>query len=112
MNEEIKNSIRQIRRALERFEKNDFDCMVNFHGSRDFPSGWCGDATDLLGLYLQQFHKIESSYVNGIGLAHNASASHAWLLCDGYIIDIIADQFNKKGYNLPSVIITKKCVSL
>lgn len=106
MNETIASNIHQIRLVLESFDKKDFDWMTSFHQSSGFPNGCCGDATDLLGLYLSKNHGIESIYVCGSGLGDNPDQSHAWLLCGEYIIDITADQFNDKGYNLPPVIIT------
>lgn len=105
MDKEIEKKIYQIREILVNFEKSDFHYMTSFYHSSGFPKGCCGDATDLIGLYLLQVHGIESEYVCGECLINNLYQSHAWLLCQGYIIDITADQFNDIGYNLPGVLI-------
>lgn len=108
LNKEVKKEIHQIRDILASFDKSDFDSMTSFYNSSGFPSGCCGDATDLLGLYLLQHKGLGSEYVCGVGLGENSNQSHAWLHCNGYIIDITADQFNEDGYELPSVIIEKQ----
>lgn len=105
MDKEIEKKIYQIRKTLENFDKSDFDNATTFYHSSGFPKGCCGDTTDLIGLYLLKFHGIESEYVCGEGLINNSYQYHAWLLCQGYIIDITADQFNDIGYNLPEVLI-------
>ncbi|TOL45735.1 hypothetical protein CGH96_22690, partial [Vibrio parahaemolyticus] len=63
MNKEVKKEIHQIRDILASFEKSDFHSMTSFYHSSAFPNGCCGDATDLLGLYLLQYHNLESEYV-------------------------------------------------
>ena len=56
---------------------------------KNFPHGCCGDASMLLGTYLED-HGIKSLiYVCGM----RGERSHAWLESDGLIIDITADQF-------------------
>ncbi len=108
MNKYIEKKIYQIREILDQFEKADFHSMTSFYFSSGFPAGCCGDATDLLGLYLLKYHSLESNYVCGHGLGDSSNQTHAWLVCQGYIIDITADQFNDDGYELPSVIIDKQ----
>ncbi|MFB2642241.1 hypothetical protein ACE02D_08140 [Shewanella bicestrii] len=108
MNKDIQKDIYRIREILAGFEKSDFHSMTSFHFSSGFPAGCCGDATDLLGLYLLKYHGLDSVYVCGSGLGDNSNQTHAWLVCQGYIIDITADQFNDDGYDLPSVIIDKQ----
>ncbi|MBK3640474.1 hypothetical protein [Streptomyces sp. MBT33] len=58
---------------------------------RDFPNGSCGDASPLLGQFLQEQGHGEWIYVSGCreGDFH----SHAWLERDGWLLDITADQF-------------------
>lgn len=56
---------------------------------REFPSGSCGDTSDLLGLYLKQSLGISAEYIAG----WFNGGSHAWLEFEGLIIDITADQF-------------------
>lgn len=78
-----------------------------------FPSGCCGDASDLLGQYLLDAG-IKTWYVCGNHIEHetdeegyNRVQSHAWLCTedptvtdDYYILDITGDQFNGNGeYN-------------
>ena len=108
LNKDIEKKIYQIREILDQFEKADFHSMTSFYFSSGFPAGCCGDATDLLGLYLLKYHSLESNYVCGHGLGDNSNQTHAWIVCQGYIIDITADQFNDDGYELPSVIIDKQ----
>ncbi|MGL0936050.1 hypothetical protein ABMX80_21135 [Vibrio vulnificus] len=108
MDKDIEKKIYQIREILARFKKADFHSRTSFYFSSGFPDGCCGDATDLLGLYLLKYHGLESDYVCGHGLGDNSNQTHAWLVCQGYIIDITADQFNADGYELPSVIIDKQ----
>jgi len=108
LNKNIEKKIYQIREILARFEKADFHSMTSFYFSSGFPAGCCGDATDLLGIYLLKHHSLESDYVCGHGLGDNSNQTHAWLVCQDYIIDITADQFNDDGYELPSVIIEKQ----
>lgn len=108
MNKDIEKMIYQIRDILARFEKADFHSMTSFYFSSGFPAGCCGDATDLVGLYLLKYHGLESDYICGQGLGDNSNQTHAWLMCQGHIIDITADQFNDIGYELPSVIIEKQ----
>lgn len=108
LNKDINKIIHQIREILAGFERSDFHSMTSFYFSSGFPAGCCGDATDLLGLYLLKYHGLDSEYVCGHGLGNNSNQTHAWLVCEGYIIDITADQFNDDGYELASVIIDKQ----
>ncbi|EHC04304.1 hypothetical protein Sbal625DRAFT_3893 [Shewanella baltica OS625] len=108
MNKNIRKNIHQIREILAGFEKSDFHSMTSFYFSSGFPTGCCGDASDLLGLYLLKYHRLDSEYVCGRGLGDNSNLTHAWLVCQGYIIDITADQFNCDGYEQPAVIIDKQ----
>ncbi len=61
---------------------------VSFH---EFPMGSCGDASLLLGKYLDEMGLGQFYYVSG----HLERQSHAWLEKDGVIIDITADQFTE-----------------
>ena len=96
----------RLRASLENKSKNGFHWNTSFYHS-GFPKGCCGDSTDLLALHMKlKFNKC-SSYCLGQGLKRNKSISHAWLMLDGYIIDITADQFNDLGYTNDPVIIEK-----
>ena len=59
-------------------------------GFKNFPSGTCGDISDILAehLYLQGIENIE--YVCG----KNENGTHAWLEIDGFAVDVTADQFD------------------
>jgi hypothetical protein len=58
-------------------------------GLQDFPRGACGEASLLLGIYLQENGIRNVEYVWGAA----GVRSHAWLEVDGTIIDITADGF-------------------
>ena len=60
---------------------------ISFH---EFPSGSCGDASLLLGKYLEEMGLGQFNYVCG----QLRRQSHAWLEKDGIIVDITADQFD------------------
>lgn len=103
------NDIYEIRQILESFDKFDFHANSNFyHCSIGFPTGCCGDTTNLLGLYLKQRYDKNSEYISACGLGNKSNQSHVWLVCDGFIIDITADQFNAQGYDVARVIIAQE----
>ncbi len=60
---------------------------ISFH---EFPMGSCGDASLLLGKYLDEMGLGQFDYVCG----ELGRQSHAWLEKDGIIVDITADQFD------------------
>ena len=66
----------------------------------DFPHGACGDSSMIMGTYLIKNGFVNVEYVVGI----DGEQSHAWLECDGVIVDITADQF---GSEIDRVIVTK-----
>ncbi len=59
---------------------------ISFH---EFPMGSCGDASLLLGKYIDEMGFGQFDYVCG----EHGRQSHAWLEKDGIIVDITADQF-------------------
>ena len=67
-------------------------CMLGI-SFQDFPLGSCGDAAPLLGRYLKDNGASEVTYVLGERGHGDSRQSHAWLLVDGCIVDITADQF-------------------
>jgi hypothetical protein len=73
-----------FRDAIERADRNRLP--IEF---RDFPSGSCGEATLLLGIFLTDQGMGTFRYVCGWRDDH----SHVWLEADGLIVDITADQF-------------------
>jgi hypothetical protein len=66
-----------------------------------FPRACCGTACDLLGLYLLDHGQGTARYVWGEKTVQQTdeeypqSQSHAWLVLNGFIIDITADQFDE-----------------
>lgn len=85
---------RVAREALENYAKTGSD--VNF---KDFPHGCCGQTCDLLGRYLLANGCTSVEYVCG----NRGDRSHAWLLVDGFTLDITADQFEQ-----PSIIVERE----
>jgi len=109
LKQQLINDIYEIRSVLESFEKFDFHANLScHHSSTGFPLGCCGDTTNMLGLYLKQWHNKDTDYVFARGLGNSENQSHSWLICDGFIVDITADQFNNKGYQLADVIIAEE----
>ena len=109
MKQHIINDIYAIRKTLESLDKSDFHSNASFHLCfSNFPIG-CGEgATNLLGLYLKQKYDINTEYVSAKGLGNNQEQSHTWLMCDGFIVDITADQFNEGGHDVTDVMIMKE----
>ena len=70
--------------------KIDWDSMPI--GFQNFPSGSCGNISDILGEYLRSkgFNNIE--YICG---KTNKIRSHAWIEIEGYVVDLTAHQFNE-----------------
>ena len=58
---------------------------------QNFPSGTCGDISDILAEYLYSLGIKPIQYVCGM----RGDASHAWLEIDGLAVDITADQFEE-----------------
>ncbi|MBR3750163.1 MAG: hypothetical protein IKK58_00155 [Clostridia bacterium] len=87
-------SINQIEELATKFREaivkaksaGEFDDVV----FKNFPSGCCGDTSDLLARYLLN-NGIKTKYASGA--YHNIS--HAWLITNnGIIVDITGDQFH------------------
>ena len=78
-------------------------------GCSQFPSGCCGDTSQTLATYIFSETGMICSYVNGRngGIAGELG-SHAWLEFDDFVIDITADQFNNRGYDLPEIYVGKR----
>lgn len=83
---EVLQVARRVRAALE---SGDYARP----GLRSFPRGACGDASRLLGLYLEALGLGKWTYVQGEA-GGEMFATHAWLEQDGLIVDITADQFD------------------
>lgn len=73
-------------------------------GASQFPEACCGDASRILATYLYSELGIICNYVLGQnGGMDNEIGSHAWLEFESMVIDVTADQFNSRGYNLGDV---------
>jgi len=78
-----------FREAIERCDRKRLPLSFE-----TFPCGSCGDATNLLGMFLIEQGAGAFRYICGERGTRWASwHSHAWLEADGVIIDITADQF-------------------
>ncbi|MDZ7322019.1 transglutaminase domain-containing protein [Kosakonia sacchari] len=98
-----------VREVLGNMTKKDHFWMSSF-GQSKFPVGCCGDTSELLAYLLYQQFGIASELVSGRykDFDHRSPASglsngnsHAWLVVNGWIVDLTADQFKDRGYNLP-----------
>lgn len=89
---QIRQEATLIRRALEQIAPT-LECL------QSFPHGACGNASVLLGEWLIRKGIEGVEYVSG---GSDEIKSHAWLECDGLIIDITADQF---GTGMPPVFV-------
>lgn len=87
---EIRQEATRIRRALEQI-------APTLEGLQSFPHAACGNASVLLGEWLIRKGIKGVEYVSG---SSDEIKSHAWLECDGLIIDITADQFGETLGNL------------
>jgi hypothetical protein len=61
-------------------------------GMEHFPAGCCGVVSEMLGDYLRTHHGLDVEYVWG----DNDWGDHAWLECEGVVIDITSDQFQNR----------------
>ena len=65
---------------------------------KDFPTGSCGPAAELVGRLLKEEAGYDGVYVCGSGHARlRPSQTHAWYEIEGYVIDITHDQFDDSG---------------
>lgn len=82
-----------IESAIENNEKGEF--------FRKFPTGQCGNTSDLLAQYLIDNGIGPITYVCGTyyGYSIEENCSHAWLNVNGLVVDITCDQF--KNYDEP-----------
>ncbi|MFG0602485.1 hypothetical protein ACF8PL_19075 [Delftia sp. WSY_4] len=87
---EIKELATEFRNAIESLLKNQIPCEM-----KDFPLGACGDASLLLGAYLSDQGILGFKYATGKRKKPKSSAEdhHGWLIREGLVVDITADQF-------------------
>ncbi len=88
--EKIKESASLFRLALEQCHA---DLSISFS---EFPSGSCGDTSELLGAFLNdnglgKFDYVCAEFGN---MSDNNWGTHAWLEQGDLVIDITADQFD------------------
>jgi hypothetical protein len=86
---QIRGLARRFRRALQ--EQAPLWRDVSFE---HFPRGCCGDTALLLGRFLCDHGAGDVQYVLGTRRLGDSWSSHAWLVVDGLIVDITADQFD------------------
>ena len=86
--EQIRECARRVRAALESLKPEQLPI-----GLIMFPCGACGDACLILGAALQDQKLGDFRYVCGLTHKDDGNESHAWLVGEGLIIDITADQF-------------------
>lgn len=85
---ELRHLATQFRAAIVRTEPRMRSICLE-----EFPHGACGDASLLLGEFLNEQGIAECEIVSG--RLPGTQQTHAWLEVDGFIIDITADQFGK-----------------
>lgn len=105
----IKLLAEKFRVAIECAKENGEKDSLNFF--QRFPSGCCGDASDLLAQYLSD-NGIKTFQVRG-DFYEPEPQSHAWLSTEnGIVIDITGDQFKyKKIYNYFDIPVYVGCES-
>lgn len=69
------------------FEQNHTDLYMSF---RNFPRACCGNVSEFFGKYLTLKGTQGIRVVHGV---REDEQSHAWLVINGYIIDLTRDQF-------------------
>lgn len=62
-------------------------------GLRNFPTGACGDSSRLLAQYFRELGLGDWTIVTA--WRNERSESHAWLIRDGWSVDVTADQFRE-----------------
>lgn len=102
-----KNNIKpfclKVRAILEQTHKHSFSSQTSLYVS-DFPSGCCGDTSEVLStLIFDKFGVIPRLVRGENSKLHEDFGSHVWLEVDNLIIDITLDQFNNYGYDFPAV---------
>ncbi|MBZ9984748.1 hypothetical protein LB521_26820 [Mesorhizobium sp. BR-1-1-8] len=86
--DQIRECAARVRAALQGFNPEYLPI-----GLKSFPRGACGDACLILGAALQDRELGDFRYVCGLTDKNGSNESHAWVIGEGLIIDITADQF-------------------
>ncbi|HBQ2311561.1 hypothetical protein [Klebsiella quasipneumoniae] len=112
--EELVSFCSDVRQAIELAAAQGIHNENTSFGKSDFPSGCCGDTTDLLAFLIYEKFGVMPLHRSGTYWEHIKPDSrlrdgnnHAWLELSGMIIDLTADQFNDRGFDNPAVMITK-----
>lgn len=84
----IRDCAARVRAALESLTPEELPI-----GLKSFPRGACGDACLILGAALRDGGLGNFRYVCGLTHKDGGNESHAWLVGEGLIVDITADQF-------------------
>ena len=83
--ERLQGIVKRFRKAIDD-SSEEISFLVSF---RAFPRGACGDASDMLGRFLNEIGEGPFEYVSG----WRERQSHAWLEGHDLTVDITADQF-------------------
>jgi hypothetical protein len=101
--DQLKDIANRFRTAILLHPKSTYPWNSSM-GISQFPSGCCGDASQTLATYIFEQTGIVCSYAHGKNGGINSEiGSHAWLETDHLVIDITADQFKMRGYELEAV---------
>jgi hypothetical protein len=92
----------QITAAAHRFRAAIVRTVLNLPSFAAFPSGSCGDTSELLGQYFSDSGLGQWIYRTGF----TTSRTHAWVEQNGILVDITADQFPDWD-EPPAVIVTR-----
>lgn len=105
--EKLRELVFNFRRVMECLNPSDF--VGTSLSENQFPLACCDDASLLLAAYLIDNGFCSTTLIRGeYGGNDEELHSHVWLNCEGFNIDITADQFNEDGYYNPPVIIAKE----
>jgi hypothetical protein len=88
---DLERLIDAVRDAAARFRAALEQGSLRLHGLQNFPRGSCGDASELLGQYLQDSGLGTWDY--RLGFEPESMNSHAWVEQGQVLADITADQF-------------------
>lgn len=97
--ERIAREATAFRRAFESADLSDAPGFLPH-----FPEGCCSWATWFLGHYLATERGYRASSVAGHRMGAESSDSHQWLLVNGVVVDITADQF----FDSPATVIVER----
>jgi hypothetical protein len=101
----VPDRIERLKETVSAFRKAIIDSMAELSSSvyfHKFPAGTCGDASDMLGRFLNERGEGTFEYVAG----QQGLQTHAWLEGHGLIVDITADQF--PDVSDPAIVTTDK----